>query len=153
MEATSASGDSGPTASIVVAPGPPTLTQAGSTVQKAREIRCSLRRQACESVRPGKYAATGGSCCCCCRSFFVCSCFRRWDSLHATGCNQFFFFVIVRCASAPKPSTTFFSAGVVPGELGDTPPLFGDIPASPLRDFRVSARALSRRVPSSHHAC
>ena len=148
----SASGDSGPTASIAVAPGPPTFTQAGPTVQKAREIRCSLlRRQACESVRPGKYAATGRSCCC--RSFFGCSRFRRRDSLHATGCHQFFVVVIVRCASAPKPSTTFFSAGVVPGELGDTPPLFRDIPASPLRDFRVSARALSRRVPSSHHAC
>ena len=150
MATRSASGDSGPTANIAVAPGPPTLTQAGSTVQKAREIRCSLLRwQACESVRPGKYAATGRSCC---RSFFSCICFRRRDFLHATGCHQFFFVVVVRCASAPKPSTTFFAA-VVPGELGDTPPLFGDIPASPLRDFRVSARALSRRVPSSHHAC
>ena len=148
----SASGDSGPTGSIAVAPGPPTLTQAGPTVQKAREIRCSLlRRQACEPVRPGKYAATGR--CCCCRSFFSCICFRRRDFFHATGCHPFFLVVIVRCASAQKPSTTFFSDGVVPGELGDTPPLFGDIPASPLRDFRVSARALSRRVPSSHHAC
>ena len=149
----SASGDSGPTAGTAIAPGPPTLTQAGSTVQKAREIRCSLlRRQACGPVRPGKYAATGRSCCCCCRSFFGCSCFRRRDSLYATGCHQFFVVVIFRCASTPKPSTTFFSAGVVPGELGDTPPLFRDIPASPLRDFRVSACALSRRVPSSHHA-
>ena len=153
MATRSASGDSGPTANIAVAPGPPTLTQAGSTVQKAREIRCSLlRRQACGPVRPGKYAATGRSCCCCCRSFFGCSCFRRRDSLYATGCHQFFVVVIFRCASTPKPSTTFFSAGVVPGELGDTPPLFRDIPASPLRDFRVSACALSRRVPSSHHA-
>jgi hypothetical protein len=135
-------------------PRAPTLTQAGSTVQKAREIRCSLlRRQACGPVRPGKYAATGRSCCCCCRSFFGCSCFRRRDSLYATGCHQFFVVVIFRCVSAPKPSTNFFSAGVVPGELGDTPPLFRDIPASPLRDFRVSACALSRRVPSSHYAC